>query len=217
MNISIKNKLSIDDAKVSFDCAVEILKTGGVLIFPTETFFGIGNKVFDADASAKIFTIKRRANVNPLPLVLGDMQQFDMVCNASNEIKDMLNKFWPGPLSVVLKARLRVPDIVTGGTGKVALRISSHPICTQLALKVGEPITASSANISNNPPVVLAEELDFELVKNGVGGVLDMLPRPSGSKPSTIIEILEDNSVKILRLGAISALELKEANINIVE
>ena len=204
------------DRDVSPDWAVAIIKSNGVLVFPTETFFGVGGRALDADATARIFRIKRRASVNPLPLVAANEEQLNMVCRLPEDFAELVRPFWPGPLSAVLPARLRTPEILTGGTGKVAVRITSHPVCRGLALAVGEPLSASSANISGRPPVTLAAELDPELI-SGVDGVLDAPPQPDGGLPSTLIEPLDDyRHIRILRAGSISESALIQAGFLIV-
>lgn len=199
-------------SRVSPDYALDILRTGGVLIFPTETFFGLGCRALDADAAARIFLIKHRSTMRSLPLIAGDMEQVHMVGRPSKGVDRLAELFWPGPLTIVMPARLRTPDLITGGTGKVAVRISSHPVCSGLTLALGEPITSSSANISGQPPVTGVAALDGELVRS-VDGVLDGLPTPSGGLPSTLVEqSAQDSSVLyMLREGAVSRQQLEEA------
>jgi L-threonylcarbamoyladenylate synthase len=202
---------TLTDIRVSPDGAAKRILSGGVVIFPTETFFGMGGRALDEDATARVFRIKRRSNMRPLPLIAGDEAQLEQVCRMPAELLPLLRAFWPGPLSVVLAARLRVPDILTGGTGKVAVRISSHPVCRELAMAVGEPLTASSANISGRAPAARAEDLDPDIL-DSVDGVLDAPPPPGGGEPSTLIEP-QDNPrvVRILRTGAVTAPALEHA------
>lgn len=203
-------------AGISQDWAASQIRSGGVLIFSTETFFGLGGRALDADATARIFRIKRRSNMRPLPLIAANIEQLDMVCRVPEGLLELLSTLWPGPLSVSLPARLRVPEILSCGTGKVAVRITPHPACRELARAVGEPLTASSANISGMLPVVMAADLDPELVK-GVDGILDAPPQPCGGAPSTLIEPLEDpQRIRILRQGVISEAALESAGFIIV-
>ena len=124
---------------------------GHPVIFPTETFFALGSRALDADATARVYRAKHRSTVRPLPLILGDWEQLDMIAKVHDELMPLLKRFWPGPLSVIFPARLRVPDILTGGTGRVAVRLSSHPVARALAQAVGEPITSSSAMMTRSP------------------------------------------------------------------
>ena len=83
-------------------------------------FFALGSRALDADATARVYRAKHRSTVRPLPLILGDWEQLDMIAKVHDELMPLLKRFWPGPLSVIFPARLRVPDILTGGTGRVA-------------------------------------------------------------------------------------------------
>lgn len=182
--------------------AAELMLDGHAVIFPTETFFGLGSRALDADATARVFRAKHRSTVRPLPLILGEWDQLDLVAKVPGDIVSLLREFWPGPLSVIFPARLRVPDILTGGTGRVAVRLSSHPVARALAQAVGEPITASSANISGRPAVVSVSELDKELCAS-VSGILDEPPAPSGGMASTLVEFVDNRHFRVLREGAI--------------
>lgn len=200
--------------RVTLKMAAELMRAGETVIFPTETFFGVGSRALDADASAKVFKVKHRATVKPIPIILGDLEQLDIIAKVPDLASDLLQRFWPGPLSVLFDARLRIPDILTGGTGRVAVRLSSHPVARELSRSLGEPITASSANISGNPSVTCAEELDPALL-NAVSGVLDLPPAPMGKLPSTLVEFVGEKNLHILREGFISKMELEKAGFSI--
>ena len=101
---------------VDFKRAVELMLDGHPVIFPTETFFALGSRALDADATARVYRAKHRSTVRPLPLILGDWEQLDMIAKVHDELMPLLKRFWPGPLSVIFPARLRVADILTGGT-----------------------------------------------------------------------------------------------------
>ena len=196
--------------------AAELMLDGHPVIFPTETFFALGSRALDADATARVYRAKHRSTVRPLPLILGNWEQLDMVAKVPDGFMPLLKRFWPGPLSVLFPARLRVPDILTGGTGRVAVRLSSHPVARALAEAVGEPSTSSSANISGTPAVVSADQLDKELLVS-VKGVLDEPPAPAGGLPSTLVELLEDGKLHILRSGAVTSAELIAAGFEVQE
>ena len=190
------------------DLAAELMRAGQPVIFPTETFFGLGSRALAADASARVFRAKRRSTVRPLPIILGEWEQLDLITKAPDSVMPLLRRFWPGPLSIIFPARLRVPDILTGGTGRVAVRLSAHPAARALA--VGEPISASSANNSGTPAVTVAADLDPELVA-AVSGVLDAPPAPAGGLASTLAEYLGDNVLRLLRDGPVTRADLEEA------
>lgn len=101
---------------VNLKRAAELMLDGHPVIFPTETFFALGSRALDADATARVFRAKHRSTVRPLPLILGEWNQLDLIAKTPDGILPLLERFWPGPLSVIFPARLRVPDILTGGT-----------------------------------------------------------------------------------------------------
>lgn len=201
-------------ATLTFDDAVELMRQSRTVIYPTETFYAIGSRALDPAASARIFKAKNRSNVHPLPLIIGDWEQLEAVARVPAYAEPLLKKFWPGPLSVILQAPLRVPDILTGGTGCVAVRLSSHPIASRLAKVLGEPITSSSANMSGKPSATCAADLTSELVLNA-DGVLDLPPAPAGGLPSTLVEFVSDQILRILRAGAISRQQLEDSGFEI--
>lgn len=202
-------------ASLTLEDAVELMRQSRTVIYPTETFYALGSRALDPVASARIFKAKHRSNVRPLPLIIGNWDQLELVARVSAHAEPLLKKFWPGPLSVILPAPLRVPDILTGGTGCVAVRLSSHPVACALATRLGEPITSSSANISGQAAAASAHALTSDLVLNA-DGVLDMPPAPVGGLPSTLVEFTEDGQVRILRPGIITKETLESEGFKII-
>lgn len=203
-------------ASVTLDEAVDLMRQSRAVIYPTETFFALGSRALDPAASALVFRAKNRSNVRPLPLIIGNLDQLDLVARVPGYAERLFAAFWPGPLSVILPAPLRVPDILTGGTGCVAVRLSSHPVACELALRLGEPITSSSANISGDESVVRVAELTPDLVGN-VDGILDMPPTPSGGLPSTLVKFVDAQTLQVLRAGAVSMDQLRAQGFDVVE
>lgn len=201
-------------ATLTFEDAVELMRQSRTVIYPTETFYAIGSRALDPAASARVFRAKNRSNVHPLPIIIGDWDQLEAVARVPEYAEKLLKNFWPGPLSVILQAPLRVPDILTGGTGCVAVRLSSHPVAVRLAQCLGEPITSSSANISGRPSTSTVADLTADLVLNA-DGVLDQPPVPAGGLPSTLVEFTDSQSLRILRPGAISRKELEAAGFEV--
>lgn len=183
--------------------AVRLLAGGGVLVYPTETFFGIGCDVRDARAVDAVFRAKRRQSGMALPVILGDASQLGMVTRGHGAVEAALARdFWLGPLSILCPALPELPDTLTGGTGRVAVRVSPHPAAMALALGLGAPLAASSANVSGRAAVVRVADLDRELL-SGVDGVYDAPPQPAGGLPSTLVDVLTDGTLRILREGAV--------------
>lgn len=198
----------------SIEDAALVLQRGGVLIYPTETFFGIGCRVCDASAVAKVYAAKRRAAGLPLPVLGANREQLAQVALFSEGVEALARRFWPGPLTLLLPALPCVPESITAGTGRIAVRVSSHPVARALALAAGSALAASSANISGRAAVTTVSALDAELTAV-VDGVLDMGPTPGGGLPSTLAR-LEADGLHILRVGAVSVAELEAAGHSII-
>lgn len=190
---------------------------GGLLIYPTETFFGIGCRADDEAAVVRVFRCKRRSLSMPLPVILGSAEQLGLVACPGPELAgdlDILSRFWPGPLTLLLPVVSGLPEALTCGSGRIAARVSSHPAARELALACGFPIVSTSANISGRPAVTSADALDAELVASlnpETDGVFDALPAPGGGEASTIVEPLGHRRLRLLRQGALPASSLEDA------
>ena len=188
--------------------AADILCSGGLIVYPTETFFGIGCRYDSEEAISRVFRSKRRLLAMPLPLIVADFEQLDSIAAPSSglweDIADLSSRFWPGPLTLILEARRHLSPLLTGGSGNIAVRISPHAVARELAMQVGCPLVSSSANISGQPAVTDAADLSSELVE-AVDLVLDLPPRPMGGKASTIVRPLGAGKLELLRAGALEA------------
>lgn len=198
--------------------AAAALRAGGVWAFPTETFYGLGCSLFDADAVRRVYQLKRRPVQRPLPVLAGDMAQLEALVRLDEAPRGLLERFWPGPLTVLLsplpETVSRLPEQVCGPTGKLAIRLTPHPLTAQLSREAGAPLTCSSANLSGRPAARLARELPPELLAPldaPYDGVLDAGPEPHGGQPSSIVEPLPDGGLRLLRAGAVSAQALRSA------
>lgn len=194
------------------------LRADGVWAFPTETFYGLGCSLFAADAVRRVYQLKRRPVQRPLPVLAGDMAQLEALVRLDEAPRGLLERFWPGPLTVLLsplpEAASRLPQQVCGPTGKLAIRLTPHPLTARLSREAGAPLTCSSANLSGQPAARLARELPPELLAPLDGphdGVLDAGPEPHGGQPSSIVEPLPDGGLRLLRAGAVSAQALRAA------
>lgn len=194
--------------------AANILREGGVIAYPTETFFGIGCRYDNEKAISRVFRSKRRLLAMPLPLIVADFKQLESVTNPAPElwddIVDLSSRFWPGPLTLVLPARRHVSPLLTGGSGNVAIRISPHPVARELTALAACPLVSSSANISGQPAVTEATGLNQELV-DSLDMLLDLPPRPAGGKASTIVRPLGGRKLGLLRAGALESERLSAA------
>lgn len=202
--------------------AAACLQGGGVCVYPTETFFGVGGLACNAAAVARVYQAKDRPVHRPLPVIVADMAQLERITYVDARAEPLMTHFWPGPLAILLPARARVPMGITAGTGRIAVRISAHPVAHALALAVGEAIAASSANISGFTPVTRLADVN-PLLMERVDGAIDANPpdipqgpSPAGDVPSTLVEIVGERAVRILRSGVITAQALHTAGYDVV-
>jgi len=198
------------------DRAAEIIKKGGVIIFPTETLYGLGTNALNQDAIKRIFKIKNRSIQKVLPVIIGDISQLKMLVNRTDNIPlDLiLDKFWPGPLSILFSGKTNLSKGVVNKEGYVCIRLTSHPVARNLCLSSGYPLVATSANFSGKPSPRWFDEIDKGLLSK-VDMAINLYPQPSGMKPSTIVKFVGYKTIQIIRQGAISINDLKKAGLDI--
>lgn len=194
-------KINDKNLREVLERAVEILNNGGIVAFPTETFYGLGVKFDIEDSLRRLYEFKKRPEDKPMPLIIGDRKSLSMIAGDVNEIAEsLMDKFWPGPLTLLLKAKEGLSPYLTADTGMVAVRIPGESIALYLAREAGFPITATSANLSGMPP---AEDADA--VIKYFGEEIDIVidgGRTAGGLPSTIADAT-GKSIKIVREGVI--------------
>ena len=193
----------------SLEEIVRCLREDGIGLYPTETFMALGCRAGSAKAVAKLYEAKQRPRHLPLPLIAADRTQVESIARIPPQAEELMKRFWPGPLSILLPISARTPAALDSG-GHLALRIPSHPGARDLAFAVGEALVASSANISGKPPARDAVSIDLALLER-VPVLWDAPPRPAGRLPSTLVRLSDGNRVKILRQGAVSMRALQEA------
>ena len=188
------------------DLAAAVIRAGGLVVFPTETVYGLGANALDPVAVAKIFAAKGRPSTNPLIVHVANADQImPLVEDWPIAARELAEKFWPGPLTIVVRKSALVPDIVTGGGPTVALRCPDHPVALALLNAAGVPIAAPSANRSGELSPTTAEHARTSLARR-YDLLLDDGPCPIGLE-STVVEITA-TGVRILRPGVIGAAEL---------
>lgn len=152
--------------------ASEILREGGTIAFPTETVYGLGANALDEKAVKKIFEAKGRPSDNPLIIHISKFEDVEKLCRDIPPIMKILaNKFWPGPLTMIVKKSSQVPDVVTAGLDTVAIRLPSHPIAKILIEMAGIPVAAPSANLSGKPSTT-SENHVIEDLMGRVNGIV---------------------------------------------
>ncbi len=190
-----------DRADIIIAEALSILNKGGIIAYPTESFYALGVLATDVVAVKKLFELKKRPADKPLPIIVGDADiLLSIVKSVPDQAKDLITRYWPGPLTIIFEAQDNVPALLTGWTGKVAVRIPGESIALDLAKSLKMPVTATSANPSASRPAETSEE-----VINYFGDKVDLIindGKTPGGKPSTIIDVTVIPP-KILREGRV--------------
>ncbi|HXN85514.1 MAG TPA: L-threonylcarbamoyladenylate synthase [Candidatus Binataceae bacterium] len=197
------------DQIAGLEDAIGALRAGELVVYPTETFYGIAADPFSPNALEKVFAIKGRDANKPIALIAADSAMAFAIAREVPAIaRRLASAFWPGPLTMVIPARRDFPPQLIGPDGGVGIRVSSHPIARALSRVLGHPITATSANLSGEPPASTADAARQSLgnkVKVFLeGGIL------TAAAPSTVIACDADG-FRIMRNGAISERELTAA------
>ena len=187
--------------------AAAIIRKGGVVAFPTETVYGLGANAFDANAVARIFEVKRRPRLDPLIAHVCNLEQVHLLAADFPPIaQDLANRFWSGPLTLVLPKRNNVPDIVTAGLPSVAMRMPDHSLALALIQEAATPLAAPSANLFGGVSPTTAEHVRKEL-GHDIDCVLDGGPCRVGIE-STIVSLTEGHP-RLLRLGGVAVEDLE--------
>ena len=192
--------IQIDNASLSL--SAQILREGGLVVFPTETVYGLGGNGTDDSAAKKIYAAKGRPSDNPLIIHISEPKQAEDYAYTNDTYYQLAKAFMPGPLTVILPKKDSVPLSVTGGLDTVAIRCPSHPIARALIDVAGIPIAAPSANLSGKPSPTCARHV-IEDLEGRVDVIIDGGDCEIGLE-STIIR-LDGNQATLLRPGAITA------------
>lgn len=187
--------------------AAELIRNGELVAFATETVYGLGANALNPEAVARIFEVKQRPHFDPLIVHIAELDQLaELTTGLSSQARQLAERFWPGPLTLVLPKRQVVPDLVTSGLDSVAIRIPAHPVARELLQATGLPIAAPSANkfgcLSPTQAQHVAEQLGDEIPMILEGG-----PCQVGVE-STVIQCADDTAI-LLRPGGISVEEIE--------
>ena len=183
-----------------------LIKDGELIVYPSETVYGIGADIFDEAAIKKLFMAKHRPFDMPLSVGVADKKAASSIAEIDEFADKLMDAFMPGPLTIIVKKKDNVPDIVTANSHKVGIRIPDHPIAQQILRKTG-PVVATSANLHSKPDAVRMEEAKEQL-GDTVSAYIDAGPCTTG-KPSTIVWIM-DGEIEIIRQGAITKKQIQE-------
>jgi L-threonylcarbamoyladenylate synthase len=183
--------------------AAGIIKAGGVVVFPTACLYGLGANAMDPLAIERLYEIKQRPAGKPILLLIHDLMQLQqLVRNIPAVAEKLINHFWPGQVTLVFHALRSLPQGLTAGSGKIGVRMASHPAAIRLLQAVGWPMTGTSANLSGQPGCADIADLD-PAVSAAVDLILDA-GRLEGGPGSTVVDVTVSPPV-ILREGAVAA------------
>ena len=183
--------------------AVGLIQQGSVAAYPTETFYGLGVDVTNDHAIKRLFDVKRRDYGNPVAVIVADRGMLSTIVEAIPEKASVLmDVFWPGPLTILFNTNNKISRRLTTNTGKIGIRVSSHPVAEALVQALGRPLTTTSANLSGFPPSLSPRHL-----KSYFGDKLDLVVDAGDLAPSrgsTVVDVTEEK-LAIIREGVIPA------------
>ena len=171
--------------------AVSILMHDGLIVYPTETVYGLGADAFSDEAILRVYEAKKRPLAMPVSIAVSDFDMLNAVARVEPKVETFLTTFLPGPVTVVLPARKTVPAILTGGTGLIGIRMPAHDLAIKLIAKFDAPITATSANLHGaKDPLIPAEcTVPYEFLIDG------------GRLPGTPSTVVDRTEKRVLRAG----------------
>ena len=190
--------------KIKLSKAIEALKNGDIVVYPTDTLYALGADVYNEKAVSKIFKVKRRPLKNPLPVAVPDFTGIEHIAFVNKTAKDLAKRFLPGPLTMILNKKSIIPNVVTGGLEKVAVRIPNNDIAIELLSRYG-PLTVTSANIHGKKVPDVIDNIKMQFDVSDVAVYLDF-GKLKGF-PSTIVDVASGKP-RIIRKGKITKREI---------
>jgi len=174
--------------------AVQVLRRDGIIVYPTDTVYGLGGDAFSDDAVLRVYEAKNRPLGKPISLAVSDTEMLCAIARVDDLALDLIGRFLPGPVTVILESRSCIPSLLTGGTGRIGVRIPAHDLALGIIRSFDSPITATSANISGEKDPASPGEVrvPYDLLVDG--GTLPGLP-------STVVDLVER---RMLRRSALA-------------
>ena len=202
--------LKVDpNTEAVFANARTVLLAGGVIAFPTDTFYGLGVDPFNREAVNKVFELKGREKNKPLILLISSRVQLEtMVKEITPAHSALIHKFWPGPLTLLFKPGSVIPENVSAGSNRIGIRQPGNTMTRNLISALGKPITAPSANLAGESPPITAKQ-----VQQSFGNRVDLIfdgGTCQGGRPSTLVDAVE-MPVRLVRQGVIAFSEIEMA------
>ncbi len=185
----------------SSEIAASVINNGGTILYPTETLYGLGADALSEISVRRVFDVKGRPYGKPIPILVRDIEMFQRVAVVTEQASRLIDRFLPGALTLVLYQNVGFPDLITAGTGRVAVRISSHPFVKRLFEYLSQPLTATSANISGMNNLYEIKDI-IDAFRSRVDLIIDSGSLPA-SKGSTVVDMTA-TPPSIMRKGDIS-------------
>ena len=192
--------ISVDDVDV-VEQVVEVLKSGGIVMHPTETCYGLACDVFNEEAVQEIYDIKRRDAKNPMSIMVAGRCMAMLYGDFPISVNDIMSKYWPGALSILVPRKVFLPEYFNRGSGFVAIRYSDDYLCTSIVNQFGRPIVTTSANVAGNACLYKPDVSVFGKNASLIDLVVDGGDIEE-NKPSTIIKVVGDD-VEVVRRGSV--------------
>ena len=186
--------------------AADVIKKGGIVLFPTRCLYGLGADAFNVDAVNRIFKIKRRPVNKPISVLIKNIKVVEeFVQYVPPYASKIMDNFWPGKVTIIFEAKAALPVNLTAGTGKIGIRVPEHTVPSALVNMIDNPITGTSANLSGSPGCSMLSDLE-PLIADKIDLILDA-GRLKGGAGSTVVDVTGDVP-KILREGAVPAKDI---------
>lgn len=195
--VKMKTKIVKPDVKFLKE-AVKAMKKGGLIIYPTETCYGIGADATNIRSIEKIYKIKGRDSSKPIPILVTNLGMIKKYGLTTKRIEFLVKKFMPGPLSIVIKKKKPISDVNQEG---ISFRVSSNPVASALVKLLKRPLTTTSANVSSQPPIYEIKKI-IDIFEGKVNMIIDYGNLPK-NEPSTCVDMRNEKDIKIIREGAI--------------
>jgi L-threonylcarbamoyladenylate synthase len=195
----ISRRVAADSDEV-LDIAQEVLERGELIVYPTDTLYAVGGKAMDGRVAAAVRRAKGRPDDKPLPVIVANLEQLRQIASPlPRGLTTLCDRFWPGPLTLVLSAARAIPEALTSGTGRMAVRIPALALARQLCERAG-PLIATSANCSGEPAATTCDEAlramgQFVALAIDGGAAVE-------TRPSTVVDLTGENP-RLVRAGAV--------------
>ena len=183
------------------------INAGRIVVFPTRALYGIGADICQPDAVSRVFKIKRRSADKPISVLIRfESQLNDLAAEVPDTARRLMDRFWPGLITLVFTAHSAVPSALTGNSGKIGIRMPAHPVADALLAALPHPITGTSANLSGQPGCARISDLAAEIGKE-MAMILDAGPLLGGAG-STVVDVTATPPI-VLREGTVSEIDIR--------